>query len=104
MAQIAMGSALAAVKQLDLFNLPPTQGIVQKVRYVDQFTTKSNPNSSPLDFIVPQSGQDFIDLRRSRLEIKCKVKKMAMSTSLTRILYLQLIFSFSRCFLRLTFS
>lgn len=74
MAQIAMGSALAAVKQLDLFNLPPTQGIVQKVRYVDQFTTKSNPNSSPLDFIIPQAGQDFIDLRRSRLEIKCKVK------------------------------
>ena len=74
MSSIATHSRIASVNQLDLFTLPQTQGTVEKTTYVDKRTTTSNPNDSPLEFNIPESGHDFIDLTNSKLEIKLKVK------------------------------
>ena len=74
MSEIAANSRIATVDEIDYFRLPPTQAIVDKVRFVDCYTTSSNVNASPLEFTIPESGQNFIDLKRSRLEIKFKIK------------------------------
>ena len=74
MASIATNSSIASVNQLDLFTLPETQGTVEKTTYVDKRTITSNPNDSPLEFNIPESGHDFIDLQNSKLEIKLKIK------------------------------
>lgn len=69
MAEIIKNSSIGVVKELDLFNLPPTQATVEKIRYFDLHTTSSDPNASPLEFKIPESGQDFIDLKRSKLDV-----------------------------------
>ena len=74
MSSIAINSSIAPVKEIDFFTLPATQGTVEKVTYVDKRTITSNPNDSPLEFQVPESGHDFIDLKNTMLEIKLKVK------------------------------
>ena len=74
MSEIAANSSVATLKELDLFKTPQTQGTVEKIRFVDKRTITSDPNASPLEFQIPESGQDFIDLKRSMVEIKFKVK------------------------------
>ena len=74
MSSIAAHSSIASVDQLNLFTIPQTQGAVEKTTYVDKRTITSNPNDSPLEFNIPESGHDFIDLKNSKLEIKLKLK------------------------------
>ena len=74
MAEIAKSSSIASHDELDTFRLPPTQGTVSKMEFVDKRTITSNPNSNPLEFTIPESGQNFIDLYNSRLEIKLRLK------------------------------
>ena len=69
MVEINRSSKIGMVSQLNYFNLPPTQGVVEKTRYTSLYTTSSDPNASPLEFKIPQSGQDFIDLSRSKLDL-----------------------------------
>ena len=69
MAEINKHSKIGMLHQLDLFRLPHTQGIVEKTRYVSLYTSSSDPNVSPLEFTIPESGQDFIDLSRCKLDI-----------------------------------
>ena len=73
MAEIAVNSSIGKLKELDLFSIPQSQGIVERVRYVDIFTTTSDVDASLLEFTIPESGQDFIDFKRSKLQIKCKI-------------------------------
>lgn len=75
MAAIALNSPIASLAQLDLFRLPPTQGVVERVHYVDKFTSTTDPNSNALDFTIQESGQDFIDLKRTQLEVKVRLLK-----------------------------
>ena len=73
MSSIAAHSGIASVNQLDLFTVPETQGTVEKTTYVDKRTITSNPNDSPLEFRIPESGHDFIDLQNTKLEIKLRL-------------------------------
>ena len=83
MTEIALNSSIGKIKELDLFTLPQSQGIVEKVRYVDIFTTTSDVDSSLLEFTIPESGQDFIDFKRSRLQLKCKIVNGAQNLTAT---------------------
>lgn len=74
MAEIIKNSSIGLVKELDLFNLPPTQGTVEKIRFVNLYTSSSNPDSSPLEFVIPQSGHDFLDLSRSQLDLTARIE------------------------------
>ena len=74
MVEINKSSKIGALEQLDYFRLPQTQGTVEKTRYVSLHTTSSDPNASPLEFKIPESGQDFIDLSRSKLDITLRIE------------------------------
>ena len=75
MAAIAASSRIASFEELDLFRLPQTQGVVERIQYIEKYTTTTDPNSSILDFYIAESGQDFINLAKSQLEIKAKIVK-----------------------------
>ncbi|XP_071111137.1 uncharacterized protein F54H12.2-like [Haliotis cracherodii] len=59
---------------LNLFTLPPYQTIITQ-HYFDEVRPVSQINdSSPLEFQVINAGSDYIDLNRTRLHVKLKVK------------------------------
>ncbi|XP_046340865.2 uncharacterized protein F54H12.2-like [Haliotis rufescens] len=59
---------------LNLFILPPYQTSIHQ-HYFDEVRPLSQINdSSPLEFQVTNAGSDYIDLNRTRLHVKLKVK------------------------------
>lgn len=62
--------------ELALFTVPPNQVAVDKIyfsecRPVSSFDTED----APIEISVPGQGNEYIDLRRSRLYVKCKIVK-----------------------------
>lgn len=62
--------------ELSLFTVPPNQVAVDKIyfnecRPVSSFDTED----APIEITVPGQGNECIDLRRSRLHVKCKIVK-----------------------------
>ena len=47
MVEITANSKIAMVEEIDLFSLPPTQGIVDKTQFVECYTSSSDVNASP---------------------------------------------------------
>ena len=75
MASIAVNSSIAPLPELDYFRLQHTQGSVERVYFVDKYTSSTDTNSSILEFVIPKSGQDFVDLQRTHLQVKVKLLK-----------------------------
>ena len=68
--------------ELNIFNVPPNQVSVQKMYYVHCRPISSITNDdAPIEISVPSQGSDYIDLKRSRLYLRCKIIK-ADGTSL----------------------
>lgn len=61
-------------ESLNLFTLPPYQTSIQQHYFVDVRPLSQINDSSPLEFHVSNSGSTYIDLKRSRLHVKLKVK------------------------------
>ncbi|KAK3108945.1 hypothetical protein FSP39_019467 [Pinctada imbricata] len=63
-------------EDLLLFADPPNQVAVQKIYYSEIRPISSfDTESAPLEFAVPSSGSEYLDLRRCRLYIKAKITK-----------------------------
>ena len=60
---------------LDLFLLPPTQSSFQNGKTIDYHPITSLSDGGPIEFKVPGSGKEFLDLARSYLYLKVKVSK-----------------------------
>lgn len=61
---------------LSLFTVPPNQVAVEKIYYnecrpISSFTS----DDAPIDIAVPGDGNAYVDLRRNRLYMKCKIVK-----------------------------
>ena len=59
--------------ELDLFSLPPTQTAVDGSR-VEHSPVSTITSSSPIEFIVSGSGEDYMDLNNTLLEVKACIK------------------------------
>ena len=55
---------------LDLFSLPPTQTAVDGSHWVEHSPVSTITSSSPIEFIVSGSGEDYMDLNNPLLEVK----------------------------------
>ena len=60
--------------ELDLFSLPPTQTAVDGSQWVEHSPVSTITSSSPIEFIVSGSGEDYLDLNNTLLEVKACIK------------------------------
>ena len=60
--------------ELYLFSLPPTQTAVDGPQWVEHSPVSTITSSSPIEFIVSGSGEDYMDLNNTLLEVKACIK------------------------------
>ncbi|XP_033728984.1 uncharacterized protein F54H12.2-like [Pecten maximus] len=61
---------------LSIFTVPPNQVAIEKVYFSECRPMSSfNISDAPIEIYVPGSGDRYIDLHKSRLYVKCRVKK-----------------------------
>ena len=60
---------------LNLFNDPPIHSAFEKVQYVYYHPVAPYKEDAPLEFMIPPSGKQYINLQRSFLIIKAKIVK-----------------------------
>ena len=60
--------------ELDLFSLPPTQTAVDGSQCVEHSPVSTITSSSPIEFIVSGSGEDYMDINNTLLEVKACIK------------------------------
>ncbi|XP_071036995.1 uncharacterized protein F54H12.2-like [Parasteatoda tepidariorum] len=61
--------------ELELFNLPGTQTVIQDGQWI-QFHPLSNVfDNAPVEFHIYGSGEDYIDLSQTQLYVKAKIVK-----------------------------
>ena len=60
--------------ELDLFSLPPTQTAVDGSQWVEHSPVSTLTSSSPIEYIVSGSGEDYMDLNNTLLEVKACIK------------------------------
>jgi hypothetical protein len=64
----------ADLPELDLFSTPPTQTSVNRVYYQDvRPLSQINGKDGPIDFHISNGGNDYIDLKKTRLYVKGKI-------------------------------
>ncbi|XP_061190341.1 uncharacterized protein F54H12.2-like [Saccostrea echinata] len=62
--------------ELSLFTDPPNQVALQKIYFSETRPIYSfDADDAPLEFAIPGSGNEYLDLRRSRLYLKVKITK-----------------------------
>ena len=61
------------VSNLELFDVPPTQTAVEKCYDVEFLPMSALRDSGVVEFYVPASAEDYIDLKNSKLYIKAKI-------------------------------
>lgn len=71
--------------ELSLFSDPPNQVALQKIYFSETRPISSfDADDAPLEFAIPGSGNEYLDLRRSRLYLKAKITK-SDGTALTNL-------------------
>jgi len=66
----------AQSSELSIFNVPPNQVAIDKIYFSECRPMSSfNTEDTPVEISVPGQGNEYIDLRRSRLFVKCKIVK-----------------------------
>src|SRR5688500_7513618 len=76
MALLHKNSLPCSIQQLDLFEPLVTCNQVVKSQSVPHYPINgSNPTTNILEFMVPGSGDQYIDLYNTRLHLKCKIIK-----------------------------
>ena len=69
-------TTLGQPAELSIFTLPANQIAIQKIYYSECRPVSSfQSEEAPIEISVPGQGSEYIDLRRSRLYVKCKIVK-----------------------------
>ena len=62
--------------ELSIFASPPNQVAVEKITYTEERPISSLINdSTPIEIVISGSGNDYIDLRKSKLYVKLQILK-----------------------------
>lgn len=60
--------------ELLLFEIPPTQTTIEKSHYVQYKPISSLTDDSPIEFVIPGTGEEYIDLAHTMLSVRVSVK------------------------------
>ena len=72
-------SAQCLRSELDLFSVPPTQTAVESSQWIEYSPVSTITSSSPIEFIVSGSGEDYVDLSNTLIEVKACIKSSESS-------------------------
>ncbi|KAI0231796.1 hypothetical protein LSAT2_017836 [Lamellibrachia satsuma] len=61
--------------ELDLFTVPPTQNCISDSHVVEHQPTASLDSGGPIEFLIPGSGDDYLDLANTMLHVQAKVTR-----------------------------
>jgi hypothetical protein len=61
--------------ELDLFSVPPTQDSVEAGHFLSYRPISSITRNTPIEFCIPNSGADYIDLSQTLLYLKVKIDR-----------------------------
>lgn len=73
-------SCECAKSELDLFTLPPTQTSIESGHWVQYKPVASITDDSPVEFSVPGTGDNYLDLSHTLLNLKIQVVKQNNET------------------------
>ncbi len=62
-----------AKSELDLFSVPPTQTSVEKGALIPYQPIASITDGGPIEFYIPGSGDEYLDLSQTQLYVKAKI-------------------------------
>ena len=81
MAFVHRQSCEGVKSELDLFAVPPTQTSIEDGRWIEHQPLTSLDSGGPIEFILPGTGDAYIDLANTYLLIRAKVVR-AVGTEL----------------------
>ena len=58
---------------MDLFSIPPVQKSVENGKYVDYHPINTLTDGGPIEFEIPATREEYLDLCNSMLYIKAKI-------------------------------
>ena len=61
--------------ELDLFTLPPTQTAIESSQWVEHRPLSSLSAGAPIQFVVMGSGEEYLDLSETYLQVTAKITK-----------------------------
>ena len=59
--------------ELDLFSLPPTQTSIESSQWIYYKSITSLADDSPIEFVIPGHGEDYLDLTHTMLSLRMRV-------------------------------
>ena len=60
---------------LALFQLPMVEGGIEKFQFVEYRPTTTITEGASIDFTIPGSGASYIDWKKSRMYVKCRITR-----------------------------
>ena len=66
-------SAECSISPLEWFCVPPTQTAVEKTYDVDYQPLTAVREGAPIEFYIPSSTEEYLDLKNSRLNLICRI-------------------------------
>ena len=70
---IREGSEECSISPLEVFDIPPTQTAIEKSYDVEYLPTSALQEGGVVEFYIPASNEDYVDLKNSKLYIKAKI-------------------------------
>ena len=75
MAFVHRQSCEGVKSELNLFTVPPTQNSIVDSRIVEHQPLASLDSGGPIEFLIPVSGDDYLDLANTMLHVQVKVTR-----------------------------
>ena len=61
--------------ELDLFQVPSTQTAIEDSQYIEHRPITSMSDGAPIEFVITGSGEEYVDLSQTYLQITAKITK-----------------------------
>ena len=68
-------SCTCGKSELELFSIPPTQTAIESSQWVEYRPITTLSDSSPIEFVITGSGEEYADLSESYLQVTAKILK-----------------------------
>lgn len=74
MSFLSTNSCECTKSELDLFKMRPTQTSVEATQWIDYKPVTSLTDDSPIEFVIPGQGGEFIDLTHTLLQLQVSIR------------------------------